>query len=68
MKIHAQIEHINKLIEDAKWQKQHASTQEERDKASEALKTLKAEQRQLEKLEKRFSPNQIKALEALHGL
>ncbi len=68
MKIQAQVERVNKLIEDAEWLKQHAATQADRDKACRALKTLKAEKRELEKLEKRFSPNQLRALEALERL
>jgi flagellar motility protein MotE (MotC chaperone) len=68
MKIHARVEQINKQIEDANLQKQRATTQVERDEAFETLKLLKAEKRQLERLEKRYSPNQLKALEAMDML
>jgi hypothetical protein len=68
MKIHMQIEQIDRLIEDAKSANQHANTPEEREKAIETLKALKAKRFQLERLEKRFSPNQLKALEAMNEL
>jgi hypothetical protein len=68
MTIHAQIERVSKLIEDAEWMKQHAATQADQERACKAVKALKAEKRQLEKLEKRFSPNQLRALEALERL
>jgi hypothetical protein len=68
MTTHAQIERVSKLIEDAELLKQHAATHADQEKACQTLKALKAEKRQLEKLEKRFSPNQLRALEALERL
>ena len=66
--IDLEIARTERLIEEAKWLKRHGATPADREKACQKIKTLKAEKRQLEKLIKRFSPNQLMALDALEGL
>lgn len=65
MKLRDRILQTDEMIEAAEQQMKAASSIEERAKASAILKTLKLERRQQEKLEKRFSPNQLLAMEAM---
>jgi hypothetical protein len=65
MKLNERIQQTEEMIGVIERQMKAASSIEERAKASAILKTLKIERRQQEKLEKRFSPNQLLAMEAM---
>ena len=65
MRLRDRIQQTEDMIETAEQQMKAASSIEERAKLSAIVKTLKLERRQQDKLEKRFSPNQLLAMEAM---